>query len=279
MSGTWWQLDITCRPEDTDAVAAAVVTATGHGVEEPEPGRIRAVATSDLDGRAVGDDLAGRFSELTTTLTPIDPVDWSVHWRDGITTRRIGRLVLTPSWLPVVPAPHEALLVLDPESAFGSGEHGSTRAALTLLERQVRGGELVLDFGSGSGVLAIAAVLLGAVASVGIEVDAEANPIAAANAERNGVGRRVTFVAGDAGQLGPLVGPAHLVCSNILRHVNTGLLPAICAALRPAGLAIFSGMEHSERELFVPVLESAGWAVMDEVVDGEWWAVSARRPA
>lgn len=279
MSGSWWQMDITCKPEDSDAIAAAVVTATGYGVEEPEPGRICAVASSDLDGQALARELASQFAEVTTTVTQIDPIDWSVRWRDGIVTRRFGRLVLTPSWLPVEPATNEVVLVLDPESAFGSGEHGSTRAALTLLERHLRGGDWVLDFGSGSGVLAIAAALLGASSAMGIEVDPESNPIAEANAARNGVAGEVAFLLGDAGQLGPLAGPAHLVCSNILRSVNTLLLPAIRDALRPDGLAIFSGMEAPERELFLPLLESEGWTPVDEVVDAAWWAVAARRPA
>lgn len=278
MSGAWWQLDITCRPEHADAVAATVVNATGYGVEEPASGRIRAVASSDLDAEALARALSTQFADVATTVTPIAPIDWSVHWRDGIITRRFGRLVLTPSWLPVDPAPDEVVLVLDPESAFGSGEHGSTRAALTLLERHMRGGDRVLDFGSGSGVLAIAAARLGASSAIGVEVDPEANPIAEANAARNNVAAQVTFLLGDAGQLGTLAGPAHLVCSNILRSVNTLLLPIIRDALRRDGLAIFSGMERAERELFLPVLESAGWTPVEEVIDADWWSVAARRP-
>lgn len=154
----------------------------------------------------------------------LDPVDWSVKWRDGIITRRFGRLVVTASWLPVVPEGDEVVVSLDPESAFGSGEHGSTRAAMTLLERHLVPGDRVLDFGSGSGILAIAAAKLGATSAIGIEVDDESHPIAEANAEKNGVSDRVTFLIGDAGDLGILAGPAEVVCSNILRTVNTLLL-------------------------------------------------------
>jgi ribosomal protein L11 methyltransferase len=168
--------------------------------------------------------------------------------------------------------------VLDPESAFGSGEHGSTRAALTLLERHLRPGDRVLDLGSGSGILAIAAAKLGAASAVGIENDAEANPVARRNAERNGVRAAVDFLEGDAGDLAPLLGPADLLLSNILRLVNTALLPAIVAALRPGGLAIFSGMEELEAPLFRPVLETAGLVLRDEVTDTGWWAVAAARP-
>lgn len=271
-------MTVSCRPADTDRVAARVVAATGQGVEEPEPGMLTTVLGTEHDAKALVGSLAAQFAGLEGSVVELEPVDWTVRWRDGIATRRFGRLILTPSWLPVDPAAGEVVVTLDPESAFGSGEHGSTRAALTLLERHLRAGQRVLDFGSGSGILAIAAARLGAVSAVGIEVDDEANPIAEANATRNDVGDRVTFLLGDAGQLHPLVGPADLVCSNILRTVNALLLPSIRDALRPGGLAIFSGMEVSEAPLFRPVLDAAGWQVRDEVRDGDWWAVAAERP-
>jgi ribosomal protein L11 methyltransferase len=176
----------------------------------------------------------------------------------------------------VVPAGNEVVVSLDPESAFGSGEHGSTRAAMTLLERHLKSGDRVLDFGSGSGILAIAAAKLGAVTAIGIEVDDESHPIAEANAEKNGVSDRVTFLIGDAGELGVLAGPAEVLCSNILRTVNTLLLPAIQRALVPGGIAIFAGMEDMEEELFRPVLERAGFTVVDDVHDAGWWGVAAR---
>jgi ribosomal protein L11 methyltransferase len=279
MTARWWHLAIACRAEDADAVAAAIIATTGFAVEEPQPGTISAVAATDVDARRLAASLAERFAGLEASVTELEPVDWTVRWRDGIATRRFGRLVVTPSWLPADPPPGGAVVVLDPESAFGSGEHGSTRAALTLLERHLHADDAVLDFGSGSGILAIAAVCLGARAAIGIEVDDEAIPIAEANAARNGVADRVRFLRGDAALLGGLAGPARLVCSNILRTVNTLLLPAIRDALAPDGLALFAGMEDAEASLFAPVLGAAGWTVVDEVHDAGWWGVAARRPA
>jgi ribosomal protein L11 methyltransferase len=274
----WWHVTVTCRPEDTDRVAAGIVMATGHGVEEPQVGVLTTVLGTEHDARRLVGTLAEHFTGLEASVVEREPVDWTVRWRDGIATRRFGRLVLTPSWLPVEVANHEVVVTLDPESAFGSGEHGSTRAALALLERHLRPRQRLIDFGSGSGILAIAAAKLGADSAVGIEVDDEAIPIAEANAVRNAVADRVTFLLGDAGHLHALVGPADLVCSNILRTVNTQLLPAIRDALRPGGLAIFAGMEAAEAPSFLSVLAEADWTVRDQVRDGEWWAVAAVRP-
>ena len=274
----WWQVHVECRSEDTDAVAAAIIAATGQGVEEPEPGVLTTVLPSEIDAKQLIGDLAVKFLQLEGSVTRLEPVDWTVRWRDGIITRRFGRLVVTPSWLPVSDDASTVVVTLDPESAFGSGEHGSTRAALALLERHLVPGQRMLDFGSGSGILAIAAARLGAVLAVGIEVDDEANPIAEANAARNQVSDRVTFLHGDAGALHSIVSPVELVCSNILRTVNMILLPDIRAALCEGGVAIFSGMEEAEQSLFAPLLEREGWHVIDEMRDAGWWAVAARRP-
>lgn len=277
MTPHWWRIAISCRVEDTDAVAAALVGATGHGVEEPDAGSLLTVATSEADAKRIVAELSVIFADLEGAVTPLEPVDWSVRWRDGIITRTFGRLILTPSWLPVLPAPGQVVVTLDPESAFGSGEHGSTRAALTLLERHLQPGQRLLDFGSGSGILAIAGAKLGAANAIGIEVDDEAFPIAEANASRNGVAERVTFLVGDAGELGVLAGPAEVICSNILRSVNTILLPRIEKALTVGGIAIFSGMEDAEETLFRPVLDRHGFTILEDCHDAGWWGVAARR--
>src|SRR5690606_21094045 len=215
-------------------------------------------------------------TDVYTGVRPLEDVDWSTRWRDGLGPRRFGRLTVAPSW--AVPEAIEGpLVVLDPETAFGSGEHGSTRAALTLLERHLLPGHRVLDFGSGSGILSIAAVVLGAHSAAGIEIDGEANEVAERNAVRNGVADRTEFLAGDAAALGPLLGPADLVLSNILRNVNVQLLPAIGQSLRAGGLAIFAGMEEPEAPLFRPELLADGFVVVDEASDAGWWGVAARR--
>jgi ribosomal protein L11 methyltransferase len=204
-------------------------------------------------------------------------VDWSTRWKDGLEPRRFGRLIVAPSWTDAKAGPGDVVVVIDPEMAFGTGEHGSTRAALTLMERYLLPGQSVLDLGSGSGILSIAAIRLGASRATGIEIDEDANAVATRNAAQNEVTASCTFLDGDAALLAPLLGPVDLLLSNILRTVNVTLLPAIRDALAPGGLAIFSGMEEGEAPLFRPVLTAAGFAIVDEVLDAAWWAVAARR--
>jgi ribosomal protein L11 methyltransferase len=245
-------------------------------VEERDDGTLVTFAPDEAEADRLISDLGRETgAPAVTSRRPIESVDWSTHWRDGLGARSFGRLTVAPSWAPASAV--GPVVVLDPETAFGSGEHGSTRAALALLERLVRPGDYVLDLGSGSGILAIAAVKLGAARAIGIEQDADANPVARRNAERNGVAKAVEFLDGDAGDLAPLLGPADLVLSNILRSLNTALLPVIAKALRLGGVAVFSGMEVAEAPLFVPQLEVAGFAVEDEATDTGWWGVAARR--
>jgi ribosomal protein L11 methyltransferase len=213
---------------------------------------------------------------LETVCTMIEQRDWATRWRDGLGTRRIGRLVIAPSWIQPEVAPTERRVVIDPEGAFGSGEHGSTRAALRLLERHLRPGEELLDLGTGSGILAIAAALAGAGRSVGIDHDPDAIGVAEGNARRNGVDDRVVFVCGDARDLSPLLGPADVIASNILQTINSALLPTIRRALLPAGRAIFSGMEQEEAEEFRVLLNREAFDPIDEDCDAGWWAVAAR---
>jgi ribosomal protein L11 methyltransferase len=275
---SWWAIDVRPDPSRREWVGAWLVARTGQAVEERDDGTLVTFAEDERAADALVAALAAEGeAPVATTRRALEPVDWTTRWRDGLGPRHFGRLTVVPTWIEL-PRGDGPAVVLDPESAFGSGEHGSTRAALTLLERHLRPGDRVLDLGSGSGILAIAAAKLGAASAVGIENDAEANPVARRNAERNGVTTVVDFLDGDAGDLAPLLGPADLLLSNILRLVNTALLPAIVATLRPGGLAIFSGMEELEAPLFRPVLETAGLVVLDEVGDTGWWAVAAARP-
>lgn len=271
---SWCAVDVQSPADERDAIAVWLVDRTGQAVEERADGMLVGVVETERAASALLDELHQAFgAQLAATARPLPDVDWRLRWKDGLGARRIGRLTISPSW---VPAGDTATVVIDPETAFGSGEHGSTRGALLLLDHQISPGDRVLDLGSGSGVLAIAAARLGAARATGVDLDPEAEPIARANAERNGVAGSVDFVTGDAALLAPLLAPAELILSNILRSQNEALLPVVRAALAPGGRAIFAGMEQAERAEFLAVLARAGFAAIEETVDDSWWAVAAR---
>jgi ribosomal protein L11 methyltransferase len=272
---SWCAVDVRSPVDSRDAVASWLVSRTGQAVEERDDGTLVSFSESPDGAEQLLAALRDRFRGVEASARPLPEVDWTARWRDGLGPRRIGRLTVTPSWT-AAGLPSDTTVIIDPESAFGTGEHGSTRAALALLERHLLPGQTVIDLGSGSGILAIAAAKLGAARATGLEIDEEAEPIALANAERNGVSNQVRFVTGDAAGLAPLLGPADIVVSNILRSVNLSLLPAIIRSLRPGGLALFSGMEVAERAAFAPALDPAGFTIVDEAVDAGWWAVAAR---
>jgi ribosomal protein L11 methyltransferase len=276
---SWWAIDIRTPAEQRDSMGAWLVARTGQAVEEREDGTLVAFAPDERSAEVLEAELGRKVDQaVKTQRRPVDSTNWSTRWREGLGPRQIEQLTIIPSWLPEASNPDPLTIVLDPETAFGSGEHGSTRAALTLLARLLRRGDRVLDLGSGSGILAIAAIKLGAARAIGIELDPEANEVATRNAVRNGVADRIEFLEGDAGALAPLLGPADLLLSNILRAVNTALLPVIFESLRPQGLAIFSGMEHAEAEEFRRSLSDGGFTVVQETLDAGWWGVAAKRP-
>jgi ribosomal protein L11 methyltransferase len=270
---SWWVIEAGLAGADPDEVARALVEITGQAIEE-KAAAILGYATDQAGAEQARAALAARFGTgLTVATQSLPPADWSEAWRNGLAVRTIGPLRIGPSWLL---RPAATAVVIDPEMAFGTGEHGSTRGALTLLARHLVPGGTLLDLGSGSGILAIAAVKLGAARALGIELDDEAMPIAEANAAHNGVADRARFVVGDAAALTALAGPVEAVASNILRIVNQSLLEPIRVALVPGGLAVFAGMEATEITQFRPLVERAGFTVIDEVIDEGWWAVAAR---
>src|SRR4051812_30546023 len=160
---SWWAIDVRTPADRREVLGAWLVARTGHAVEERDDGTLVTFAPDEVSADALVTDLGREVDGAARTeRRPLQPVDWSTQWREGLAARRFGRLTVVPSWQPEAATPDAHTVVLDPESAFGSGEHGSTRAALTLLEQLLLPGQLVLDLGSGSGILAIAAVKLGA---------------------------------------------------------------------------------------------------------------------
>jgi ribosomal protein L11 methyltransferase len=201
--------------------------------------------------------------------------DWARSWRRGLQPRRVGeRLIVAPSWTRPEPGPDDVVVVIDPEMAFGTGEHATTRLTLALLERALRPGDRVLDVGTGSGILAIAAAHLGAGEVVAVESDPDAEENARQNLVRNGVAHRVHFERGvvDAAYLAG-AGRWDGIVANVLSGVLRPLLPALRDALRPDGRLILCGILEEESAGMLESAAGAGLVPEAELAEEGWWAV------
>ena len=180
------------------------------------------------------------------------------------------RLWIVPSW-HAAPDPAAVNLVLDPGMAFGTGSHATTRLCLEWLERNVRSGCSVLDYGCGSGILAIAAARLGAGTVAGVDIDPLAVEAARANAERNGV--MATFH--DSAQ--PVTGAYDLVVANILSNPLRLLAPAICAHVRRGGRLVLSGILREQADEIMTIYGQ--WLPM-QVADfrEDWVCLAGTKP-
>ena len=209
-------------------------------------------------------------------LSDVPTVDWAEAWKKGVGAHDLGALAIVPPWLAAGRDPARTI-VIEPQMAFGTGEHQTTRGVVRLLPAVIRNGDRVADLGSGSAVLAIAAVKLGAAHATAIELDHDAIANAEENVERNEVAGRVTVIEGDAAILLPFVAPVRVVLANIISSVLLELLPVIAAALGSDGQAILSGILVEERDDMLVALDAGGWTVNAEDVEGMWWSATIAR--
>ena len=172
------------------------------------------------------------------------------------------RLWIVPSWHEP-PDPEAIALVLDPGMAFGTGSHPTTRLCLEWLERAVSPGVSVLDYGCGSGILAIAAARFGAAEVLGVDIDAQAVAVARSNAERNGV--RAHF----ADSANTLQGQFDIVVANILSNPLKALAPALCAHVRPGGRLALSGILAEQTDELIAAY--APWLPLTVAAKCEGW--------
>ena len=225
------------------------------------------------------------IGELETRL--VQEADWAEAWKAHFPVLRVGRrIVIRPTWRRHRRRPGDVVLALDPGMAFGTGLHPTTRLCLIALEAVADAGALasggapdgratVLDAGTGSGILAIAAGLLGAGALVGVDPDPIAVEVATANLRRNGLARRSRIRIGSVPTGG---GPFDVVLANLIASLLVTLASDLRDELRPGGTLVASGIfvdrEPEVREAFAAV----GLAVTGRLTEGDWVALVATRP-
>ncbi|MBI5420496.1 MAG: 50S ribosomal protein L11 methyltransferase [Deltaproteobacteria bacterium] len=220
----------------------------------------------------------GPESGAFVSAAEITDFGWAEKWKEHFKPRKIGgRLVVKPSWEPYASAPGEIVLTIDPGQAFGTGSHETTRMCLQLLEdlfEAPAAPRRVLDIGTGTGILGIAAAMLGASFVLGIDSDPKAVEVAAENAKANGVEDR--FESSFA-PLSTLDGAYDLVLANLLAEILIDLKQGIAARCAPGAHLILSGILTEKCGWVEEELEAEGIRTVRRKTDDQWSALLMRR--
>ncbi len=205
----------------------------------------------------------------------LEDKNWNEEWEKTIRPIRVtDRIVIAPTWERYQPTAGEIVLTIDPKMSFGTGYHETTRLILKLLEKHCTMGMTVLDIGTGTGVLAIAAAKLGAQSVIGIDNDEWAFSNALENVALNGVGAQVRILSGNLS-----VAPDKrfdLIVANIQRNVLLEMLDDMQTHLAIGGLLLLSGLLHSDRDPMLQALHDQHLEMIEELSEGDWIALACR---
>lgn len=206
----------------------------------------------------------------------ISEAEWADNWKKFFKTTEIGeRLVIRPSWEEYDNKQGRVVLSIDPGAAFGTGTHATTRMCLGLLERYIYSDCTMLDIGSGSGILSIAGVLLGAKEAVGVDIDPVAVKVAAENAEMNNMSDKVTFIKGDL--CDKITEKYDVVCANIVADVIISLLENVDTFMKENSVFICSGIIDIREDDVKAAFEKYGFEIIDEETMENWRAFAVKK--
>lgn len=204
----------------------------------------------------------------------VDPKDFENNWKKYFKSTEIGqRLCICPSWEQYNNKENRRVLKIDPGAAFGTGTHATTAMCLALLDQFAAPGQTVLDIGCGSGILSIAAVLLGAERATGIDIDPVAVKVAQENAALNGLSAKTEFLVGNLNK--EITNRYSVVCANIVADVIMALAPDVPGLLVPGGRFLCSGIIDSRAEEVRAALLQAGLQITNTVTESNWVAFAA----
>ena len=286
----WIQLQIPADPDTADQLedllmemgsdAVSMEDAADQPLYEPDPGTtplwsqttVTGLFQSDRDIEQLCSDIRDAWHQQTQqTLAEIDVTlvedkDWERAWMDDFHPLRFGeRLWIVPSWHEA-PDPDAANLLLDPGLAFGTGTHPTTALCLQWLDGQDVDGKQVIDYGCGSGILGLAALLLGAKHVIGVDTDPQALEASRENARRNEVedDRLDLYLPGSDPDT-----QADVMLANILAQPLIGLAPRLAALTRTGGSLVLSGILSNQAREVMEAYEP--WFIMDEPEQKEEW--------
>ena len=225
-----------------------------------------------------------QFRDLTLSVEALPETDWEESWKDNYPPQQIGeKLTVVPYWLTETYEDGRLPVILDPGLTFGTGAHPSTRMVLEAMEETVKPGAVCLDLGSGSGILSIAALRLGAQRAIGIDIDPKAEDIARENAAYNGYGSpEFTALTGNVLADKKLMAQLQesrydVVLVNIVADVIISLAPVLPRLLDENSVLLLSGILETRLEDVTDALKRAGLTVTRICAREEWRSVRAKR--
>jgi ribosomal protein L11 methyltransferase len=282
---SWNQLTLDVPDDLKDAIVGELSDYGVSGVwesGEPAPGQTRLVLffshRSNLENieHCVSEIFARTGIESPViSRSVVEDCDWTGEWKKSYTSFPIGDdFFVIPSW-EQTQCPEDRLPIhIDPGQAFGTGTHETTQLTVEALERWVEPAHVVLDIGTGSGILAIASRLLGAREVFGCDIDPVAALVASANTVRNAENEIWTFCgSADAVRSASI----NLVLCNMTADLITGVFAQIDRVLQPRGVAIFSGILQEQSEEMHQLISRFRFTIHEELIRGEWMALVAEK--
>jgi len=295
----WLELTVQTHPEAVESVSELLnrYTSGGVAIEEPielvdegqeyrvltgQPVKVHAYLPIDGKEEAARQQVAEGLWHLSSLGSQfvgdlqtriVHEEDWANAWKDYYHVTHIGqRLVIRPSWREYLPKNNEVVLELDPGMAFGTGLLPTTRMCLEQIEQRMRPDMRVLDVGTGSGILALAAAKLGAANVHCIDNSSVAVESAVANAEMNHMSDRMNVVLGvlDETDATHLSGRYDLVLANIIARVIGSIASNLALVLAPGGILITSGIIEDRRHEAEKPLLATGLKLIDQVMIDDW---------
>lgn len=210
-----------------------------------------------------------------TTYKSIRPEDWENEWKKYFKPFRLGKnMVVKPTWESFEVKEDDVVIEIDPGNAFGSGTHETTSLCIELLEKYIEKGQSVIDVGCGSGILGIAAGLLGAGSVFGVDIDHVAVKTARANVEQNHLSEITTIEQGNLIEV--IKSPADIVVANIIAEIIVMLCEDVHRVMKPEGVFIASGIITTKLDWVKENLLNAGYTIVETVTKGDWAVIVSK---
>lgn len=244
----------------------------------------QAVRNSIAELDSMRSEIGIDMGSLKIEVRSVDEEDWANNWKAYFKPMPVGeKLLVCPSWEKIPEGNTRAVLKIDPGMAFGTGTHHTTRMCLELLEKNIKNGDLVADLGCGSGILSIAASLMGAKGTYAIDIDPVAARVAAENAELNGIDMsgyfiRIGDILSDEKFRDDISGRRYdIVLANIVANVIIAFAPVIPQLMKPGGKLIASGIIADRLDEVLDALKANGLEAVEICSGEDWRAVLAAK--